>query len=353
MHSSVYDEFEIQDTEQLLMTNEDIKSALIEGGDTWRDVSKNLSSEPTALKDSELCGVILNDRNLAGMDFSGSDFFEAHLQRANLKKSLFEGADLSNASMQEAALYKANFTDAILQETDLSNADMSSSVCQGSDFRGATLTGVNFDSADLRDADFSHADLREVNLSNADITGAKFHFARISDANITHTKYGSVKDMVGLYYGIRGIETTYGNALLVRGAKDQDYIDTLYQAILSKPTGFVRTCDLALFRAWGFIDHGRSLTKVAFYAFIIATFYGLIYLMDMSYNWQIMDYSNSAQTWFTPFYYSVVTYTTLGFGDVTADSLFGEIFVISEVILGYFTLGLLLAILANTIARRS
>ena len=43
----------------------------------------------------------------------------------------------------------------------------------------------------------------------------------------------------------------------------------------------------------------------------------------------------------------------LGFGDVTADSLFGEIFVISEVIFGYFTLGLLLAILANTIARRS
>ena len=36
-----------------------------------------------------------------------------------------------------------------------------------------------------------------------------------------------------------------------------------------------------------------------------------------------------------------------------ADSLFGEFFVISEVILGYFTLGLLLAILANTIARRS
>ncbi len=255
--------------------------------------------------------------------------------------------------MHEAALYKANFTDAILQETDLRDADLSSSNCEGADFRGATLTGANFDSADLRGADFSHADLRGANLSGADITGAKFHFARISDANVTHTEYGTFKDMVGLYYGIRGIETTYGNALLVRDAKDQDYIDTLYQAILRKPPGFVRTCDLALFRAWGLIDHGRSLIKVAFYAFIIATFYGLIYLMDMTYNWQIMDYSNSAQTWFTPFYYSVVTYTTLGFGDVTANSLFGEIFVISEVILGYFTLGLLLAILANTIARRS
>ena len=101
------------------------------------------------------------------------------------------------------------------------------------------------------------------------------------------------------------------------------------------------------------IDHGRSLMKVALYATILAMFYGFIYLADMKFGWEIMDYSNSAQTWFTPFYYSVVTYTTLGYGDVTANSLFGEILVISEVIVGYFTLGLLLAILANTIARRS
>lgn len=329
------------------MTDEDVRSALLEGGESWSVAATS------ALQNSELCDAQLNGRNLAEIDFSGSDFFGAHLQKANLKKSAFIGADLSKASMQSAALYKANLTNAILQEVDLSNADLSSSDCNGADFRGATLVGVNFESADLRGADFSHADFRGANLSGADITGAKFHFARISDANLTHMKYGTAKNMIGLYYGIRGVESTYGNAIFVRDAKDQDYIDTLYQALLDKPKGFIRTLDLVLFRAWGLIDHGRSLVKVAFYAFIIATLYGLIYLMDMTYDWQIMDYSNSAQTWFTPFYYSVVTYTTLGFGDVTADSLFGEIFVISEVILGYFTLGLLLAILANTIARRS
>jgi hypothetical protein len=73
----------------------------------------------------------------------------------------------------------------------------------------------------------------------------------------------------------------------------------------------------------------------------------------MNLAWGMMDYSNSANTWFTPFYYSLVTYTTLGYGDVTANSLIGEMLVISEVVVGYFTLGLLLSILANTIARRS
>ena len=115
----------------------------------------------------------------------------------------------------------------------------------------------------------------------------------------------------------------------------------------------MRSLDLVLFRAWGLIDHGRSLLKVAAYATLIALLYGVIFTADMRLGWGMMDYSNSAQTWFTPFYYSVVTYTTLGYGDVHADSLAGEILVISEVIVGYFTLGLLLAILANTIARRS
>lgn len=334
------------------MTNEEMTYALLKGGKHWAEICRT-QGDTNDFKNSELTEAQLSDRDLAGFDFSGSDFFKANMQKTNLKKSKFVGADLTHASLQEAALYKANFLDAVLQEAKLNGADLSSSNCQGADFRGATLTDVNFESADLRGANFSHADLRGANLSGADITGAKFHFTRIDDANITHTEYGSVKDMVGLYYGIRGIDSTYGNALLVRDAKDQDYIDTLYQKILSKPSGFIRTLDLVLFRAWGLIDHGRSLAKVGFYAFIIATFYGSIYFLDMTYNWEIMDYSNSAHTWFTPYYYSVVTYTTLGFGDVTADSLFGELFVISEVILGYFTLGLLLAILANTIARRS
>jgi hypothetical protein len=51
--------------------------------------------------------------------------------------------------------------------------------------------------------------------------------------------------------------------------------------------------------------------------------------------------------------FSIVTYTTLGFGDVRPATLAGEIIVSSEVILGYTTLGLLLSVLAQSIARRS
>ncbi len=76
--------------------------------------------------------------------------------------------------------------------------------------------------------------------------------------------------------------------------------------------------------------------------------YGLIYS-----HWPEMVNYGRPPTWFTPFYFSIVTYTTLGFGDVVPATVTGEVVVSTEVILGYVTLGLLLAVLAEKLARRS
>jgi hypothetical protein len=58
-------------------------------------------------------------------------------------------------------------------------------------------------------------------------------------------------------------------------------------------------------------------------------------------------------TWFTYIYFSVVTFTTLGFGDVTPINTAGEVLLTIEVILGYIMLGGLISIFANKLARRS
>lgn len=329
------------------------KEALLNRGESLGEAARLLANDPSLLAHVNFSEADLSTLDLSSIDLRNADFFRADLTETNLKKSDLREAELAHAKMHKTALYKADLRNAILQEADLSGADLSSTDCRGADFRGANLRGANLSGADLRDAKFSHADLSEVDLTYANVTNARFRFARFDEANVTHIKYGVYRDMVGNYLGIRGIDMCFGSALFVRDAKDQDYIDTFYQTLSDMPSGMLRTIELSLFRAWALIDHGRSLFKVSVYATIIATLYGLVYLADMTFGWGIMDYSNSAQTWFTPFYYSVVTYTTLGYGDVTANSLMGEILVISEVIVGYFTLGLLLAILANTIARRS
>ncbi len=54
-------------------------------------------------------------------------------------------------------------------------------------------------------------------------------------------------------------------------------------------------------------------------------------------------------------YFSVVTFTTLGFGDVTpkSDSVIAQCWIMLEVILGYIMLGGLISIFAEKLARRS
>lgn len=66
-----------------------------------------------------------------------------------------------------------------------------------------------------------------------------------------------------------------------------------------------------------------------------------------------MKLPTSYESWFSPYYFSIVTFTTLGFGDVTPLNMAGEFWVTAEVILGYVMLGGLISIFANKLARRS
>ena len=51
-------------------------------------------------------------------------------------------------------------------------------------------------------------------------------------------------------------------------------------------------------------------------------------------------------TWFSNLYFSVVTFSTLGFGDITPLNWVGEALVMAEVFAGYVMLGVLISIFA-------
>jgi hypothetical protein len=148
--------------------------------------------------------------------------------------------------------------------------------------------------------------------------------------------------MRGRYLGIRGLDSCYGNRIFVRDAKDQDYLDTLESQLRGRWGKF-------WFWAWGLTDYGRSLMSVAVFAAILILGFGLAYA-----HWaHMLSTGDRPSDIFTPYYFSIVTYTTLGFGDVKPNNVAGEILVSTEVILGYVTLGLLLAVLSDRIARRA
>jgi uncharacterized protein YjbI with pentapeptide repeats len=306
----------------------------------------------------ELAGEDLSEMDLTGADLSEADLtdaelFQTDLGNANLKMAVLADADLSDANLRGAALYKADLREACLIEARLERASLGAVNLRDADLRGATLRQADLTDADLSSANLSEADLSGATLTRANVIGADFRNANLTGVNLTGVEHGDFDSKVGNYYGIRGLDSCFGNALYVRDAKDQDYLDTLRNSIDQTPSDVARKWKLLWFKAWGFIDYGRSLGKLALGALIVALVFGFIFHLDAVFEWDFFDYPTTVDSILTPYYFSVVTYTRLGSGGVTPTHWVGEIVLVTERILGFVTLGLLLSILANRVARRS
>jgi Ion channel/Pentapeptide repeats (8 copies) len=254
------------------------------------------------------------------------------------------------ASAEQLALLKQGSTvwnQWDLSEVDLTEADLSGALINMANLSEANLHRANLSGASLFDANLSGAELMDANLSDAylggaNLSGTTFVEANLTDANVTSVRWDRAR-MRGRYRAIRGIDSCYGNALFKRAAADQDFLDTL-------EAHWKGSWRMLLFRAWGQIDYGRSLSKVSLFALGLAFIFGVIYSICP----EMLGYQTWADDRFTPFYFSIVTYTTLGFGGINPHgNMLGEIIVSIEVIVGYSTLGLLISVLAEKVARRS
>jgi len=120
---------------------------------------------------------------------------------------------------------------------------------------------------------------------------------------------------------------------------------------------------------WELTSHcGRSFGLWLFWSLVLAIAFGAVYAdytvplwlppslrhLLISVDPQVdISPGNRIPTPFTPYYFSIVTFTTLGFGDVKPLNLAGEIWLVLEVLLGYTMLGGLISIFANKLARRA
>lgn len=124
-----------------------------------------------------------------------------------------------------------------------------------------------------------------------------------------------------------------------------------------------------LFVTWELTSHcGRSFGLWVFWVLASAIIFGTVYadyavpawmpspiqhmLIQLDPVFEVFP-DGREMTSFTPYYFSIVTFTTLGFGDIQPTNLAGEIWLVLEVLLGYIMLGGLVGIFANKFARRS
>jgi hypothetical protein len=180
-----------------------------------------------------------------------------------------------------------------------------------------------------------------IYLSAIDVFGLLEYLAQHRE-KITHPR--GIKYLHKNCKPILGEATVSRLPLLSREIKDDIYL-----------MSFKEKHPRIYFIWWLFADCGRSFFRWALWSLGIAIMFALIYYScytDYILNFQTI-YVSEEFPLFSFIYYSIVTFTTLGFGDIVPRTGWLQFWVMLEVILGYIMLGGLISILANKLARRS
>jgi len=299
---------------------------------------------------------------------------------------------------------KKNFVEDILLEgadlfgMNLYNVDLSDyggiarepTVC----LKGASLLITNLECAHLNGADLEHADLMDADLIGAELIGTRLKKASLRDAKLNgrytmHQFYrrgtcfdraqleganfqrAIVDSSTSFWECILDRETDFRDVALGSIQMEQKNKQLLEYNIRRKNWEEWYTKQHWLLRwlvrqFWKISDYGISTKQIIMTFFKLAFVFAIIY-----YIWGFIDYylvgikdypgivsdlfvledkQEAVSRWLVPFravYFSIVTMTTLGFGDMYANAhsflrgLFGHALLALQVILGYVLLGAL------------
>ncbi|MHB1463156.1 MAG: pentapeptide repeat-containing protein [Armatimonadota bacterium] len=397
------------------MADERQLEILNQGVDVWNDWRGKNPGVVVDLMNAELNGKVLSSVNLKHANLIGAELNGADLSEADLREARLNVADLSTANLLGANLSGAYLLFVHLNGADLAGADLSGAYLEKADMQETHLYKANLSGANLTDASLIGADLTGVDITGATLIGANLGITNVTDIiydlKSMAGKYKGicVDSCFGYAVFKRDAQDQDYIDTLWANAKNQC---PLYDRITKVHTWFIELwakwvgCKwLPLFKhihnttglfcgikhrrqqplqiigiwLWGFLtDYGRSIPRLSLVAAMVIAGFGYYYqchpeLVNINAPVQhsmppassggstLNDYlfgtpepaSTPAMSGFTPYYFSVVIFTTLGLGDISPHGTGGQLAVISEVVLGYVTLGLLLSILGNKVARRS
>jgi dimethylaniline monooxygenase (N-oxide forming) len=321
----------------------DLSGLNLEGMDLGQKNLKGADLRRASLTRSNLSGANLENADISGADLSSAELFNSNLNSAVMSRVNLDHAFLTGAKLTRAYLFGANLSCAHLSGACLSGAQLNNAQLNGADLSGADLSGADLRGASMRGCDLSNSNLKGADLRGADLSGAILLSANFDVTDITGVKFDESETCKGIR-----IDSANGNALFKRFAKDQAYIEEFK---IHKP-----------FRHWLWkysSNYGRSLLLWVFWCIFIAISFSLIFHLHLGgsesflLNVLAQDPDYEADSWAPMLYYSVVTFTTLGFGDIVPKTQEAAWWIMSEVVLGYFMLGGLVSILATKLARRS
>lgn len=330
------------------MANIDQIAILSKGPGAWNRWREENREAKIDLSNAELNNANLSSMNLRNVNFS----------RASMRGADFANSDMTGATFALADLKNAMFLFSILEEADMRGADLRKASLEDANLTKADLSQTNLEGAVIAHANCRNVDFVNANLTGANLTGANLENARISSVTydrkiffktmkkVKFSPVGMWKRRYDLLLGTtcrcKGVHTAscYGSRRFRFFLEDQDYLEELLETGLGKPIVFIW---------WILADCGRSMTRWACWSLLFVLIFALVFWKMGTQHFSVVHLPFN---FMTTVYYSIVTFTTLGSGDVAPKTNLSAMLITIEVIVGYIMLGGLISIFSNKLAHR-
>ena len=314
---------------------------------------------------SNLSECILTKANFKNSNLHGANLEGAELSFVDFRNVFFMSANLSHASISEANLENAKLFGAVLVETtcsfsNLKNTDFRKSKIiksflnednlQQADFRGAVLRKTDLTSSDLKEAKFDkYTKLRKVRMYNCSLERSTLKNAVKNLDKIiiqerenryeegkqiylllkNYFKQEGVYDISGEYYYREKLMETKFNW------KEKKYLQWIGNMFFNLVAGYGE----------------RPLRVLIWWVGIILGYSFIYYFYNGIYIRMANNIASFNPKFLEALYFSIVTFTTLGFGDLAPKPGFFQLFASFEALLGAIFMAMFIFVFARKMIR--
>ncbi len=272
-------------------------------------------------------GIDAEEADLAAADLSGADLTAANFKKANLTGANLKGADLASADFEDTHLLGSNLSCARLWNAVMKGSNLAEADLREADFLKAVFSGVKLWHVKLKDAKFitRHSFIGNKPIDEKGFLAAGEAYRNLKQYFIYNGRYD---DSSWACFKEKQLERKYlfkSNKLL--------YIPSLIMAVLC---------------GYGEKPY-RVIVSSAVLVFVYSVIYALLDILKFS-----AEYASPRVLNFWDYvYFSIVTFTTVGFGDLTTKLVpLYEMLVGSEAFIGAFMTGLFIFTLARKYTAR-
>ena len=379
----------------VLLEGAKFDNAQLDGADLRAANLRNAHFRKAKMRSADLEDACLQDAQLTNANLQGSNFIGANLKHVLLRNAILAEANLTDTDLQRAQLMDTDLRQANLSDARLREANLMHAILIGAELSGAKMYRSRLVKAKLQRAKLLEVDLREANLCDAELQESDLTRAQLQNGNLFRAKTQRTNltsaDLRGAYLSGTSMEGADCTFCIVDGGTRMDdcTIDDktdftgvglasarIDPGLRARLEGNIRKkrwqawCRAHWYNRpvelfWMLSDYGRSTGRLigwfAAFAALFALVYwtwgycnltrggnpadpGIISKLFVADNHQI----SAGLALVRSVYFSLVTMTTLGFGDMHANpgSYWGHILLSLQVLIGYVLLAALVTRLA-------